>query len=76
VGVVDEAIDERGGDHCVAEDLAPGFKAAVAGDDDRPALVAARDEREEEIRGPALQGEVADLIELCGYPHRSTTIRP
>jgi hypothetical protein len=28
-GVVDESVDERGGDHGVAEDLAPGFEAAV-----------------------------------------------
>jgi hypothetical protein len=34
VGVVDEPIDEGGGDHRVAEDLAPGLEAAVAGDDD------------------------------------------
>ena len=54
-GVVDEAVDEGGGDHRVAEDLAPGFKAAVAGEDDRAALVAARDQREEQVRGLAFQ---------------------
>jgi len=43
VGVVDEAVDERGGDHGVAEDLAPRLEAAVAGDDDRAAFIAARD---------------------------------
>ena len=43
-GVVDEAVDEGCGDHGVAEDLAPGFKAAVAGDDDRAAFVAAGDQ--------------------------------
>jgi hypothetical protein len=62
-GVVNEAVDERGGDHGVAEDLAPGLEAAVAGDDDRAAFVAARDEREEQVGGLALQGEVADLVD-------------
>jgi hypothetical protein len=40
-GVVDQAVDERGSDHGVAEDLAPGFEAAVRRDDDRAAFVAA-----------------------------------
>src|SRR3954454_20289148 len=60
VGVVDEAVDQGGGDHRVAEDFAPGFEAAVAGDDDRAAFVAAGDEREEQVGGLALEGQVAD----------------
>ena len=63
MGVVNEAVDERGGDHGVAEDFAPGFEAAVAGEDDRAAFVAARDEREEQVRGLAFQGQVADLVD-------------
>jgi hypothetical protein len=65
---VDEPVDERGGDHGVAEDLAPLFEAAVTGDDDGAALVAARDEREEEVGGLALERQVADLVD-----DRSTT---
>src|SRR4051794_23286959 len=63
VGVVDEAVDEGGGDHRVAEDFAPGFEAAVAGDDDRAAFVAPGDEGEEQVRGLALEWEVADLVD-------------
>ena len=63
MGVVDESVDQRGGDHGVAEDLAPGLEAAVAGDDDRAAFVAARDQREEQVRGLALEREVADLVD-------------
>ena len=63
MGVVDEAVDERGGDHGVAEDLAPGLEAAVAGDDDRAAFVAAGDEGEEQVGGLALQRQVADLVD-------------
>ena len=63
VGVMDESIDERGRDHRVAEDFAPSLEAAVAGDDDRPALVAARDEGEEQVRGLAFEWEVADLVD-------------
>ena len=71
MGVVDEPVDECGGDHLVAEDLAPGLEPAVAGDDDRTAFVATRDQREQQVRGLAFQRQVADLVDLCGYPHRS-----
>jgi hypothetical protein len=63
VGVVDQSVDEGGGDHGVAEDLAPGLEAAVAGDDDRAAFVAAGDEREEQVGGLALEREIADLVD-------------
>ena len=62
-GVVDEPVDQCGGDHRVAEDLAPLLEAAVAGDDDRAALVAAGDEREEQVGRLAFEGEVADLVD-------------
>src|SRR5437762_12493237 len=42
---------------------APLLEAAVAGDDDRTALVAAGDEREEQVGGLPLQGEVADPVD-------------
>jgi hypothetical protein len=35
-GVVHESVDQGGGDHRVAEDLAPGLAPAVAGDDNDP----------------------------------------
>ena len=60
---MDEPVDQRGGDHRVAEDFAPGLESAVAGEDDRAAFVAARDEREEQVRGLALQWQVADLVD-------------
>jgi hypothetical protein len=63
VRVVDEAVDERGGDHRVAEDLAPGLEAAVAGDDDRALFVASGDEREDQVRGLAFERQVADLVD-------------
>ena len=60
---MDEAVDQGGGDHGVAEDLAPGFEAAVGGDDDRAAFVAARDEREEQVGGLAFERQVADFVD-------------
>jgi site-specific DNA recombinase len=54
-GVVDEPVDESGGDHRVAEDFAPGLEAAVGRDDDRAAFIAARDQREQQVRGLAFE---------------------
>jgi hypothetical protein len=41
----------------------PGLEAAVAGDDDRAAFLAARDEREEQIGGLAFERQVADYVD-------------
>ena len=60
---MDEPVDQGGGDHRVAEDLAPLLEAAVGGDDDRAAFVAAGDQREEQVGGLALERQVADLVD-------------
>src|SRR6266550_5754111 len=44
-------------------DLAPLLEAAVAGDDDRAAFVAARDEREEQVGSLPFEWQVADLVD-------------
>ena len=49
--VVQHAVEDRGGDHAVAEDVAPSAEALVAGQDHRAAFVAAADELEEQV-GP------------------------
>ena len=52
-GVVQEAIEERGGDDGIAEDLAPFGEAAVRGQDHGAFLVAGVDELEEEVGAAA-----------------------
>ncbi len=61
--MVDEPVDQRGGDHGVAEDLAPLLEAAVAGDDDRAGFVAAGDQCEEQVGGLPFEWQVADLVD-------------
>ena len=61
--VVQQAVEDGGGDDGVAEDLAPGAQALIAGQDDRAPLVAARDELKEEIGALAVDGDVADLVD-------------
>src|SRR5437667_4021528 len=61
--VMEHAVEDRRGDHAVAEDVAPTAEALVAGQDHRPALVAAADELEEEIGAGAVDREIADLVD-------------
>ena len=59
-GAVQEAVEEGGGDGGVAEDLAPGSDAPVAGQDDGGLEVALGDDLEQGGGGFGGQGEVAD----------------
>jgi hypothetical protein len=72
VAVVQEPVEDRGGQDVVAEDLSPFGEALVAGDDHRAAFVAAADALEDHVRFGVRQGQVADFVDLCGCPHRST----
>ena len=74
--MVDEAVDHGGGDHVVAEDLAPAAERLVGGDDEAGSFVAAGDDLEEQVGGLGLERDVADLVDLCGHPHRSTYADP
>src|SRR6266542_2446789 len=72
-GVVDQPVDHGGSDHVVAEDLAPAAERLVGGDDQAGAFVAGGDELEEQVGGLGLEGDVADLVDLCRRRHRSTS---
>ena len=67
-GAVQQAVEQRGGDDRIAEDLSPFGEAAVRGQDYRAFLVAGVDELEEQVRacgGPPApgDGQVADLVD-------------
>src|SRR5512135_349818 len=61
-GVVQQAVQQRGGDDRVAEDLAPFGKAAVGGQDHGAALVAGIDQLEEQVAAAGDDRQVADLV--------------
>jgi hypothetical protein len=61
--VVDEPVDHGGGDHVVAEGLAPPAERLVAGDDQAGAFVAGGDELEEQVGGLGLERDVADFVD-------------
>src|SRR3954464_11574340 len=62
-GMVEEAIQQRGGDDGVAEHLTPFGKAAVGGEDHGAALVAGVDQLKEQVPAAGDDGQVADLVD-------------
>jgi hypothetical protein len=56
VAMVEQAVEDRGGDDGIVEDGAPFGDRPVAGEQDAAALVAARHELKEEVCGVALEG--------------------
>jgi len=61
--VVQQPVEDGGGDDRVAQDIAPVAEALVGGQDDAAALVAGRDEGEERGGGEAVVGPDAELVD-------------
>lgn len=59
--MVEQTVEDGAGDHRVAEYLAPGTETLVAGDDDRAAFVAARDQLEEQVGALAVDRQIGRL---------------
>jgi len=63
LAVVPEPVEDGGGDHGISEEFLPVGKAFVGGDDGGATLVAVGDELEEQIRLPAVDGQIAHLVD-------------
>ena len=61
-GVVDDAVDHRGGDDLVSEYVTPASEGQVRCQDQRGMFVTTRDELEEQIRRVLLERNVADFV--------------
>ena len=61
--VVQQPVEQGGGDDGVPEDLTPFGKAAVGGQDHRAALVAGVDQLEQQVPCGGAEREVADLVD-------------
>jgi len=70
--MMEQPIQKGRGHHRVAHHLRPGFETLVGGDDERDLLIQFADHVEKQISLPLLDGRVADLVDLCGAPHKST----
>ena len=62
-GMVKQAVQQRGGDHGAAKDLAPFGKAAVRGQNHGAALVAGIDQLKEQVAAAGDDRQVADLVD-------------
>ena len=61
--VVNDAVDDRGGEFVVGEDRAPFAELDVRGEDDAPSLVAAGDDLVEQSGAVDVEGHVAELVQ-------------
>ena len=62
-GMMQKAVEERGGDDEVAEDVSPLGEAAVRGEDHGAPLITGVDELEEQIAAARNDREVADFVD-------------
>ena len=62
-GVMQQSIQQRGGDHGVAEHIGPFGKASIGGEDHGTFFVARTDQLKEQIGAFPGQWQVADLID-------------
>jgi len=72
VGAVGEPVDDGFGEAGVGKDFRPFAEGEVGGHDQAAAFVAFGEDLEDEFGGSVGQGEVAEFVELCGYPHSWT----
>ena len=63
--MVEHAVEHRGGNHLVAEDVPPLRDGLVGGDEHAAALVAAADELEEQVRGLLLERQDTGMCSLA-----------
>ena len=61
--MVRNPVEDRAGDHPVAEDVAPTAEALVAGRNHRPSLVAPADELEEQRRRLPVDRQIPNLVD-------------
>jgi len=73
---VQEPVEHGGGEHVIAEDAAPAGDSPVGGEHDAGLEVALADDLEQRRGGVGGQRQVAQLVDLCGCPHRSTYAEP
>ena len=74
VAALSEAVNEGDDAGSAGEDGAPLLESQVGSDDRRGAFVTAADEVIEDLGSTAITGQVAELVELCAAPHKSTHV--
>ena len=72
-----QAIEQRGREFLITgKDRDPLGKREIGCHDGGPALVPVGDQIEEELAADAVERDEAELIDLCGAPHKSINATP
>ena len=74
--MVNEPIDRRRRRHLITKDPIPMRENQIAGDEDRAALVAFGEQREENLGFLGTLLDVADVVDLCGALHNAEHFWP
>ena len=72
VGAEGESVDDRGGQSRVGEGGAPFGERSVGGARNGCAFLPGGDDLEKQFRASGIEVDVANLVQLCGYPHSWT----
>jgi len=72
VGAEGEPVHDRGGEAGIGEGGSPLGEGGVAGAGDGGLLLAGGDDLEQQLGASGVEVDVAEFVELCGYPHSST----
>ena len=63
-GVMEEPIEQRGGEGAViVKDLGPFFKSAIGGNDKRAAFIAPADDLEKQIGAVFIDRQIAEFVQ-------------
>ena len=76
LAIVSEAVEERGGHLCVAEDSGPFAEGEVGGDDDRGALVEAAEQVEQQLAAGLGEGQIATRFNSIRCPKADGKMKP
>jgi hypothetical protein len=72
-----EPIEQRGRELFVAGEHGDPFgKREIRGDNRGAAFISVRDQIEEQLAAGAIKGDEAELVDLCGAPHKSINATP
>ena len=70
-GVIGEAVHDRVRRDPVRERFGPVARTGLRSDHRREAVFPVREDGEQVARGVAIDTDGEEVVDLCGYPHRS-----
>ena len=69
--MVREPVNQGDRTRRIRKDRVPLFEREIGRNEEGAMFIAPTDDLKEEVRGVGVVGEVSDLVDLCGAPHKS-----